>query len=49
MTFGIQPQNIDELSTYEMDIYTRLMPLYFELQNTMMENSIKKSISELFG
>lgn len=49
MTFGIQPQNIDDMSIYELDIYTHLIPLYFEFQNTNMENCIKKSISEMMS
>ncbi len=44
---GIQPENIDNMSAYEMEIYTKLIPLYFEFQNQNMENCIKKSISEL--
>jgi len=49
MTMGIQPEAIDNLSIYEMEIYIKLIPLYFEHTNKNMENCIKKSISELFG
>lgn len=49
MTFGISPESIDNMSTYEMEIYIKLIPLYFEFQNNQFENSIKKSISELLG
>lgn len=47
MTMGIQPESVDAMSTYEMEIYSKLIPLYTEYQNTNMENCIKKSISEL--
>lgn len=47
MTMGIQPEEIDNLSVYEMDIYSKLIPLYFEFQNQQMENNIKKAISEI--
>lgn len=49
MTFGIQPENIDNMSIYEMEIYTHLIPFYIEFQNTNMENCIKKSISEMMS
>lgn len=49
MTFGIQPESIDNMSIYEMEIYTHLIPLYIEFQNTSMENNIKKAISEMMG
>ena len=49
MTMGIQPTSIDELSMYEIDIYSRLIPLYTEYQNQNMENCIKKAISEVMG
>lgn len=48
MTMGIQPESIDNLSVYEMDIYVKLIPLYVEFNNKNMENSIKKAVSELF-
>lgn len=47
MTFGISPESIDNMSTYEMEIYIKLIPLYFEFQNTNIQNNIKKSISEM--
>jgi hypothetical protein len=49
MTFGIQPREIDDMSIYEMEIYTHLIPLYIEFLDTRMENCIKKSISEIMG
>ena len=47
MTMGIPPESIDNLSMYEITIYTKLLPLYIEFENTRMENSIKKAISEM--
>ncbi len=47
MTMGINPESIDTMSMYEIDIYLRIMPLYTEYTNTNMENSIKKAISEM--
>ena len=49
MTMGIQPESVDAMSTYEIDIYSKLIPLYTEYQNTNMENTIKKAISEMMG
>jgi len=49
MTFGIQPESVNEMSTYEISIYALLIPLYFEFLNKNMENCIKKAIGELFG
>lgn len=49
MSFGIQPKEIEEMSMYEIDIYTRLIPLYHEFSRNQMENAIKKSLSELFN
>ena len=49
MTFGIQPESVDNMSIYEIDLYTKLIPLYFEFQNTNMEHCIKKAISEVFS
>jgi len=47
MTMGINPESVDTLSMYEIDIYLRLIPLYAEYTNTNMENSIKKALSEI--
>jgi len=47
MTMGIQPENIDNMSAYEMELYTRFIPLWQEYNQTSMENSIKKAISEM--
>ncbi len=49
MSFGIQPESIDNMSSYEMEIYIKLIPLYFEFSNTNMQNNIKKSISEMMS
>lgn len=48
-TMGIQPDNVDNLSIYELEIYTKLIPLYFEFMNTNMENCIKKAVSEIMN
>ena len=47
MTMGINPESIDNMSMYEINIYLRLIPLYAEYTNTNMENCIKKAISEI--
>jgi len=49
MTMGIQPESVDAMSTYEIEIYSKLIPLYTEYQNINMENAIKKAISEMLG
>lgn len=46
---GIQPESVDNISNYEMEIYTKLIPLWLEDKNKDMENCIKKAVSELMG
>jgi hypothetical protein len=49
MTMGIQPESVDAMSIFEMEIYSKLIPLYTEYQNINMENTIKKALSEMMS
>jgi len=45
---GISPSEIDELSIYEMSIYTKLIPLWINDENERQVKIIQKAISEMF-
>jgi len=45
---GINPSEIDELSSYEMSIYVKLIPLWINDENDRQVKIIQKAISEMF-
>jgi len=48
MMLGINPSEIDELSSYEMSIYVKLIPLWNNDENDRQVKIIQKAISEMF-
>lgn len=49
MSFGISPDDVDNMTYYEMIIYSKLIPLYQEYVNENMIYCIKKAISDVMG
>lgn len=47
MTLGIDPDKIDAMSLYDIEIYNRIFPLYLRNNREQMEYAIKKALSEM--